>query len=150
MAAAAVIVVLAVPVLRRNTIAALRRWVGEAVQVARGLRSPRRIARMIGGNLASELLFASTLGICCWAFGVSVPLGTLLTINVVTSLFAGLMPIPGGIGVTEGALIAGLTAAGVPSDMAFAIVICYRLVTFYLPPIWGAFAFRWLERNAYL
>jgi glycosyltransferase 2 family protein len=150
MAAAAVIVVLAVPVLRRNTIAALRRWVGEALRVARGLRSPRRIARLIGGNLASELLFASTLGICCWAFGVSVPLGTILTINVVTSLFAGLMPIPGGIGVTEGALIAGLTAAGVPSDTAFAIVICYRLVTFYLPPIWGAFAFRWLERNAYL
>jgi uncharacterized protein (TIRG00374 family) len=60
------------------------------------------------------------------------------------------MPIPGGIGVTEGALIAGLTAAGIPPTVAFAAVMLYRMATFYLPPIWGAFAFRWLERNKYL
>jgi uncharacterized membrane protein YbhN (UPF0104 family) len=29
-------------------------------------------------------------------------------------------------------------------------VILYRLATFYLPPIWGFFAFRWLEKNKYL
>jgi hypothetical protein len=26
----------------------------------------------------------------------------------------------------------------------------YRMWTFYLPPIWGFFAVRWLERNKHL
>jgi len=25
-----------------------------------------------------------------------------------------------------------------------------RLVTFYLPPIWGSFAMRWMRENRYL
>jgi glycosyltransferase 2 family protein len=146
----AIAVVLVIPRLRRAVVYAVKRWGGEALGVVRGLRSPQRIANLFGGNLAAEILFASTLGLCCLAFGAPVSLGTLLLISVVTSLFAGLMPVPGGIGVTEGALIAGLTAAGVPSETAFAAVMCYRFATFYLPPIWGGMAFRWLERNAYL
>ena len=150
MAVLAIAVVLVIPRLRRAVVYAVKRWGGEALGVVRGLRSPQRIANLFGGNLAAEILFASTLGLCCLAFGAPVSLGTLLLISVVTSLFAGLMPVPGGIGVTEGALIAGLTAAGVPSETAFAAVMCYRFATFYLPPIWGGMAFRWLERNAYL
>jgi uncharacterized membrane protein YbhN (UPF0104 family) len=61
-----------------------------------------------------------------------------------------LIPVPGGIGVTEGGLIFGLTAAGMPQEAAFAAVTFYRLATFYLPPIWGFFSLRWLERNRYL
>jgi glycosyltransferase 2 family protein len=60
------------------------------------------------------------------------------------------MPIPGGIGVTEGALTVGLTAAGLPESTAFAVAILYRLASFYLPPVWGWFAFRWLQTNKYL
>jgi glycosyltransferase 2 family protein len=29
-------------------------------------------------------------------------------------------------------------------------LLLYRLWTFYLPPIWGYFALRWLERNNHL
>jgi hypothetical protein len=29
-------------------------------------------------------------------------------------------------------------------------VFLYRLSTFYLPPIWGYFALRWLKRDSYL
>jgi glycosyltransferase 2 family protein len=79
-----------------------------------------------------------------------VPLGTLLVINVCVSLFAGLMPVPGGIGVTEGALMFGLTAAGVDQATAFAATMCYRLITFYLPPIWGAAAFHHMEQTGLL
>jgi glycosyltransferase 2 family protein len=35
-------------------------------------------------------------------------------------------------------------------EVAFASVITYRLATFYLPPVWGFFALRWLERNQHL
>ena len=44
----------------------------------------------------------------------------------------------------------GLTQAGMPEESAFAAVILYRLASFYLPPIWGFFALRWLERNQHL
>ena len=74
----------------------------------------------------------------------------LLLINLSVSLFASLIPVPGGIGVTEGALMVGLTSAGMGQEAAFASVITYRLSTFYLPPIWGWFALQWLRRHSYL
>jgi hypothetical protein len=36
------------------------------------------------------------------------------------------------------------------SDVLLPAVLLYRLWTFYLPPIWGYFAVRWLERNKHL
>lgn len=122
----------------------------DAWDVVRGLRSARRWALLLGGNLASEVLFAASLGVFARALGHPVGLGELVLINVSTALLAGLMPVPGGIGVTEGALTVGLTAAGLPESTAFAVAILYRLFSFYLPPIWGWFAFRWLQANKYL
>jgi uncharacterized membrane protein YbhN (UPF0104 family) len=65
-------------------------------------------------------------------------------------LLAGFVPIPGGVGVAEGALTAGLVAVGVSSEVAMASAIAYRVSTFYLPPTWGYFSMRWLNRNGYL
>jgi uncharacterized membrane protein YbhN (UPF0104 family)/tRNA A-37 threonylcarbamoyl transferase component Bud32 len=123
---------------------------GEAWAVLRGLRSARRWTMLLGGNLAAEVLFAASLGAFARALGYDVGLGELLLINVSVALLAGLMPVPGGIGVAEGALTVGLTAAGLPEPAAFAVAIVYRLASFYLPPIWGWFAFRWLQANKYL
>ena len=77
-------------------------------------------------------------------------LDELLLINISVGLLAGLMPVPGGVGVAEGGLTFGLVQAGVPESVAFAAVLMYRLATFYLPPIWGYVALRWLERNEHL
>jgi uncharacterized protein (TIRG00374 family) len=105
---------------------------------------------LFGGNLVSEVLFALALGVVVQAFGYSLGLHELLFINLAVSLLAGLVPVPGGVGVTEGGLIFGLTSFGVPQEVAFAAVMLYRLSTFYTPPIWGFFSLRWLERNRYL
>lgn len=143
-------VVAAIPRMRTFALHWIRSTAREAFGVLRGLKSPRRLFRLFGGNLAAELLFATALGIFLQAFGYSLGIADLLFINMAVSLLSGLIPIPGGIGVTEGGLIFGLTAAGVPQEVAFAAVILYRLGTFYLPPIWGFFALRWLERSRYL
>jgi glycosyltransferase 2 family protein len=105
---------------------------------------------LFGGNLTAELLFAASLGVFVQAFGYSLALHELLFINMAVSLLAGLLPVPGGIGVAEGGLILGLTSFGVPQEAAFAAVMLYRFSTFYLPPIWGYFSLNWLERNRYL
>jgi uncharacterized membrane protein YbhN (UPF0104 family)/tRNA A-37 threonylcarbamoyl transferase component Bud32 len=148
--AVAILVILLIPRLRRYVLGGVRRTVHEAFGVLRGLRSPRRLAMLFGGNLVAELLFALALGVFVQAFGYSLELHELLFINMAVSLLSGLLPVPGGVGVTEGGLIFGLTSFGVPQEAAFAAVMLYRFSTFYTPPSWGYFALKWLERNRYL
>jgi uncharacterized protein (TIRG00374 family) len=110
------------------------------------LRSPAKVARILAANVATEFLFAATLGLVVLAVGTRLPIADLLVINVTVVLFAGLMPVPGGIGVSEAALMVGLTAARLNDASAFAAAICYRLCYYYLPPIWGWAAFHRLQR----
>jgi glycosyltransferase 2 family protein len=71
-------------------------------------------------------------------------------INLSISLFSSLIPVPGGIGVTELGLTIGLTTAGMSEEAALATALLYRVAVFYVPPVWGFFALRWLQRNQYL
>ncbi len=149
-AAAAIAVVVAVGRWRRFVTGWARRLGSEALIAARGLRSPRRVGLLFGGNLATEVLFATALAAFTRALGGSVGLDEALLVNISVALLAGLLPVPGGIGVAEGGLTFGLVQAGVPEEIAFAAVLLYRLWTFYLPPIWGYVAMRWLGKNGYL
>jgi uncharacterized membrane protein YbhN (UPF0104 family) len=54
------------------------------------------------------------------------------------------------VGVVEFGLTLGLTSAGMAQEPALAAVLRHRFSTFYLPPVWGFFAMRWLQRNRYL
>ncbi|HET8525461.1 MAG TPA: lysylphosphatidylglycerol synthase transmembrane domain-containing protein [Actinomycetota bacterium] len=146
LALVAVVVALTVPRIR-GPIAAR---VAEARPALVVVRSPIKLAGLVGGNFAAQLLLAIVLGLTVRAFGQSATLAELLLTNTLVSLFAGVMPIPGGIGVSEAAIAFCLTALGIPSSTAAAIAIVFRLLTFYLPPIWGGFAMRWLRRQAYL
>jgi uncharacterized membrane protein YbhN (UPF0104 family) len=142
----AILVVALVPAFRRR----VRTVLHQATDALRVLRSPAKLLRLFGGNLLSQVVFAVSLAACAEAFGVHLPMSQLLLINTVVSLFAGLLPVPGGIGVTEAGLTFGLTTAGVPSETAFAIALASRLVSFYLPPIWGWVSYRWLVRRRFL
>ena len=150
LAVLAIAVVVIVPKLRAFAVHWTKRLYREALVAVKGLRSPRKVGLLLGGNLGSEVLFAMTLGAMVRALGFSVGLDELLLINISVALLSGLIPIPGGIGVAEGGLTLGLVRAGVPEEAAFAAVLMYRLGTFYAPPVWGFFALRWLERNKHL
>lgn len=139
-----------VPALRQMVLGRVREFLTEAAAALRGLRSPRRLGMLVGGNLASELLAAGALGLIAASMGYRVGVAELIVINVGVALFAGLMPVPGGVGVAEGGLTFGLSLAGVPQETAFAIALLSRLSTFYLPPAWGYFALRWLQRNQHV
>jgi len=147
---AAVIALVAVPRVRHAALERFRQWIPQVRSTFDGLRSPKKLGQLIGGNAAAEILFATALGVICLALGYHISLVDLLVINMSVSLFASFIPIPGGIGVVEGGLMVGLSGVGVPQSAALAIAIIYRLCTFYLPPIAGFFAMRWLTRNSYL
>lgn len=114
------------------------------------LRHPRKIGEMLGGNLVGQVIQAVMLGACLHAFGGEARLSQLILVNTLVSLFAGLMPVPGGVGVAEAGYVAGLQAIGVPSAVAVSAALAYRLVTFYLPPLWGSVAMGWLKRRDYV
>ena len=142
----AAVVALTVPKIRRPIAAKI----AEARPALAVIRSPIKLAGLLGGNFVAQFLLALILGATVRAFGESATLAELLLTNTLVSLFSGVMPIPGGVGVSEAAIAFCLTALGIPSATAAAIAIVFRLLTFYLPPIWGGFAMRWLRRQAYL
>ncbi|MDO8308179.1 MAG: lysylphosphatidylglycerol synthase transmembrane domain-containing protein [Actinomycetota bacterium] len=152
-----ILVTLIVPRLRHRLLAqvprakeAIRENADSAKSVLAVLRRPRKVAQMIGGNLVSQVIQAVILGICLAAFGETAYLSQLILINTAVSLLGGLMPVPGNMGVAEAGYTLGLQAIGVPTAIAMSTAIAFRLVTFYLPPLWGAFAMRWLHRKAYV
>ncbi|HWL49159.1 MAG TPA: lysylphosphatidylglycerol synthase transmembrane domain-containing protein, partial [Acidimicrobiia bacterium] len=128
----------------------LREKWSDVKEVLRVLRHPKKIVLLLGGNLLSQVMLAVILGLCLHAFGQSASLAALILVNTFVTVFAGFMPVPGGVGVAEAGLTAGLIAIGIPEGTAASTAIAYRLSTFYLPPLWGVFAMRWMKRNSYL
>ena len=152
LAIVAVLVVVAVIAVKRAP--KMRAFLVDRVQdiraVARSLKSPGRAFELFAGNLLAQFLLALALGMCLKAFGESANMAELILVNTMALLFAGLMPVPGGVGVAEAALTAGLIGIGVPDNIAFSTAIVYRVVTFYLPPAWGWLGMRWLRNNDYV
>jgi uncharacterized membrane protein YbhN (UPF0104 family)/tRNA A-37 threonylcarbamoyl transferase component Bud32 len=152
-----VVVTLAVPKYRTAVRLAVPRYramlgsqASSAATALRVLRSPPKVGLILAGNLGAQLLQAIILGLCLRAFGYHATMAELLLVNTIASLFAGFMPVPGGMGVAEAAYTAGLVALGVPNAPAMSTAIAFRMVTYYLPPIWGAIAMRWLRQHSYL
>ncbi len=143
----AIIVIFAVTPIRNWLFATVRKvfeFIGPL------LKSPRRLMIALGGNLVGELIGALTQFTVLIAFGQSVNYLDVVLVSITVSLFAGLMPVPGGIGVTEAALTAGFISIGVPESIAFAAALTTRMITFYIPPLIGVFVFRWMQRQRYL
>ena len=128
----------------------VRHWWPQIKGTFSALRGSHKLAQLLLGNVATEVLFATALGLFARGLGYPISLADLLVINTSVSLFATFIPVPGGIGVVEGGLLVGLTSVGMPESAAFATVMLYRITTFYLPPIWGWFALNWLRKKRYL
>jgi uncharacterized membrane protein YbhN (UPF0104 family) len=131
-------------------LAKIKKPLEQIKSAASQLRQPKRAAVALGGAVSTEILYGGALALCVIAAGGSISLGEAIAINVIVSLFAGLMPVPGGVGVYEAGVAAGLTAAGVENDIAVSAVLVYRMCSFYLPPIWGWVSLHWLRSHDYL
>jgi uncharacterized membrane protein YbhN (UPF0104 family) len=80
------------------------------------------------------------------AFGGGVPLAPLIFAYVIGQL-GGLIPLPAGIGGTDGGLIGALVLYGSPLSQAAAAVLAYRLFQLGVPAVLGAVAFIRLRRT---
>ena len=111
---------------------------------------PRKVVYVLVGTTAAQLLSALALGTSLHAVGEHASLATIITVNTLASIIGGAVPVPGGLGVVEAGLIAGLVAAGIPQDQAVAAVLIQRFFTTYLPPVWGWFTLAWMRRREYV
>ena len=143
----AVIAVLAIPKLRRKVVPPVRAALAAMVDV---VRNPRRIGQVFVGQVVERVAGALALAATLAAFGQQLPFAAVLFVTVATGLLAGLVPVPGGIGVAEATMAALLTGVGLPAEIAFSTAIVYRFLTSYLPPVLGWFSLRWLTTNGYL
>lgn len=99
-------------------------------------------AEAFGLAMANWLCDCVCLLACTEALGVPVPWRGILVIYGLTQVAASLPITPGGIGVVEGSMTALLIAYGTHPTSAVAVVLLYRIVSFWgLAPIgWTAWA----------
>jgi glycosyltransferase 2 family protein len=145
--AAAVVLVQRLPKLRAPVVGFLTTmW--EAIRAV--VANPTRAIGMLAGNLATRVVRALVLWLALIALGEGIGLGVVLVVVIATGLLQAVVPVPGGIGVTEAVMTGFLVALGIPEAAAFAATITYRFVIFYVPVAQGAIAMVWLTRNDYL
>lgn len=137
--------------LRSQSARRLLQPVTTALRSLTGLaHSPRRLARLILGAAWQILVNAITLALCVRAFGVPTSFLRILTVYLGGTAVSAASPTPGGLGAIEAALVAGLSAVGVPAGPAVAAVLAYRLLSFWLPILPGAAALRYLRKEQVL
>jgi glycosyltransferase 2 family protein len=147
LAIATVVVVLKVKKVHDRVVPEVRKaW--EAL--AEVLRSPRLALGLLGSQLAVQLLWGLALWLALTALGAHLSLISCTAVVVATALLQGLVPVPGGIGVSEAVMSAFLVPLGVSAEVAIGATVIWRVATFYLPATEGFFAAKYLQKRGYL
>ena len=121
--------------------AALGHGIGDAVALVRSRRP-----MVIAGAIGYMSFDVATLAAAFHAFGGVPPLGLLVLAYTIGQL-GGLIPVPGGIGGTDGALIGALVVYGTSAAAATAAVLAYRAFQLGIPALLGTVAFGQLQRT---
>ncbi|MBL0887792.1 lysylphosphatidylglycerol synthase transmembrane domain-containing protein [Myceligenerans indicum] len=146
--AVAVVAILLVPQVRRWVLGFIRPRLRQVwPRLASMLSHPGRLALGIAGNLVLTLGYALTFDACLRAFGESLALVDVALVYLVGHALGALLPTPGGLGGVEGALTAGLAAAGLSPALAVSGALLYRVVTYWGRVPLGWVAMRYLERK---
>lgn len=122
-----------------------------AVLLGDGIRDGGRLLRSgrwqaIGGAIGYLGFDIAALIAGFAAFGGGLPLAPLVFGYVIGQL-GGLIPLPGGVGGTDGGLIGALVLYGSSLSQAAAAVLAYRTFQLGVPAVLGAIAFVQLRRT---
>jgi uncharacterized protein (TIRG00374 family) len=124
------------------------RWFKQSVSsIVTLARSPMKLAALFGGSAGVTLAYVGSLYAAAAAFHADVSVAQVGAVYLGASIIAAAAPTPGGLGAMEAALVAAFTGVGVESGTAVAIVLSYRLLTYWLPILPGWISFHLLERK---
>ena len=122
-----------------------------ASAIATIAKTPSKLVALFTGSAIITLSYTAAMLASLAAFGVDdVSIASAVVVYLAGAAVASAAPTPGGIGATEAALVAGYTAIGVDGTVAFAAVLLFRLMTFWLPILPGWLALVRLQRTGRL
>jgi hypothetical protein len=93
-------------------------------------------------SLNNFALLICALAFTFLALGTPFSVGTLVGGFAISYLFLIVSPTPSGLGVVEGVMTVALNSLRVQWEAAVLITLTYRFITFWLPLVIGAIAFR--------
>jgi uncharacterized membrane protein YbhN (UPF0104 family) len=147
-AAVLVLVVTAVPQLRKFVVTRLRSlFAGVVPRMLDVLQRPQKLATGVGGTLLLTVAFTICLDGCIRAFGGELSYASIVFVFLAGNALGSAVPTPGGIGPVEAALTGFLVLAGLPKEIATPAVLLFRFLTFWLPVLPGWVSFTYLQRK---
>ena len=118
--------------------------------IAEVAKSPRHLALTGVGALGGPMVQIVALWLCVHALGGQLPFVQVGAVYLGGHLVASAAPVPGGLGALEAALIAGLSALGMPVGAAASAVLIYRLLTYWLTIPVGWLSLKIAEQRGYV
>jgi uncharacterized membrane protein YbhN (UPF0104 family) len=149
-----IVVPILVIVLLMAVLIGRRRVLGALAAVEKQLLSYKQRPFNLLGALLSSMALTSFNVLCLYA--CSLALGVHLSFVVVLLIFTvgvgagSVSPTPGGLGGFEAGLVAGFLAYRVDSSSALAIALLFRLISYWLTLVIGAFALIAAQRRHYI
>jgi uncharacterized protein (TIRG00374 family) len=95
-------------------------------------KSPQHVALVVVGAVGVPLVQVVAFAVCVHAVGGHLPFAQVGATYLGAHVLSSAAPVPGGLGALEAALVAGLSALGMPIGAAASAVLSYRLLTFWL------------------
>jgi len=108
---------------------------------------PSKLALLFGGQGVAKLSTIIAFALSCWAFDIDLSFIELGALYMVANTVASAVPSPGGVGAIEAALVFVLLSTGVDDATAWAAVLLFRLINYWLPTIPGWIGLRVSERR---
>lgn len=139
--------VLRTPLGRGRLVDPLRR----AIEATKSLlRTPGKLVTLLAGAAGITASYVAALACSLASVGAHASIVTVSVVYLGATAIASASPTPSGLGAVEAGLVAGLVEAGTRTGPAIAGVLLFRLLTYWLPMLPGALAFRFLRHRGVL
>jgi uncharacterized membrane protein YbhN (UPF0104 family) len=117
---------------------------GNAARLAMAIVRER--PRVLGWAFIWWAADIATLWVCFEAYGEPPAIATLVLCYFLGQM-GNLLPLPGGVGGTEGGMVGALAASGVDAGLSLLAVVSYQLISTYLPALPGLASYVILRRR---
>ena len=120
---------------------------GSVVGVEGVVVASERIPPSRGGAVLGKFALIIAFWLSALAFDVDISFPKAGALYMIANTLGAAVPTPGGVGGVEAALTAVLLSYGVDSATAAAIVLLFRVLTFWLPTVPGYVMLRYSQRT---
>ena len=108
---------------------------------------PGKMAQLLGGATLGKIANIAAFWLAAVAFDVDISFPKAGALYIIATTIGSAVPTPGGVGGVDAALTAALLGYGVGNADAAAIVLLFRMLTFWLPTLPGYVSLRYCQRT---